>query len=142
MGDNVVPLPTRLPMYWQCSCGCRTFWVRDDGVLECGHCHGSVEDAGTWRLPSRDAARIEDDAAGDSAPRGFNVVSLGSPEVAIKRVLREADTDKMCALIVLQSDGIISTWGHEFETPKKKAWLGRKLKLARQMLSDIEVSGA
>jgi hypothetical protein len=118
-------------MIWRCDCGCTTFQAHDSGFLECAHCslmHEGI--GGKWRAFLPDVpSKVVEGEAGD-----FKVTQIGVSASALKRVTRQADPEDTAALILLQKDGKVSTWGGDFDTLEQAEWFERRIADARSML--------
>lgn len=65
----------------------------------------------------------------------MKVTDLNSADAAIKRVLRNADPDKMFALVVVNRDGSLSVWGGNLTTDDQRQWFDRQMASAKALLN-------
>lgn len=131
---SVVEFPSPERLLWVCACGCRSFTLYADAVVECADC-GTLQagEPGGWRqaLP----------AAPASAPPLENttsrtVVTLQDARSMVLRLQKdEALVDELVALIALRGGGGLRVWGEAFDTEARQAWLDRRLAEAREILT-------
>ncbi len=84
--DNVVNLPVRKKLVWVCRCGCKTFYLMDDGSADCANCAASsntLEDVppGVWVNQLPDAPN--DTEVNDGGT--YIIRDLGTVDLAIQR---------------------------------------------------------
>lgn len=131
---NVISLPPRNQdkVVWRCGCGCITHFLRADGEMECAQCGVLAEgDTGEWRVNLPDTpAKPRETETGD-----VKVTDLNSSDAAIRRVLKNADTSTMVALVVLHDDGALSVWGEDLDTDERRDWFDRRIADAKAMLT-------
>lgn len=116
---------------WRCDCGCLSFTLRADFVAVCLHCDAIAEsEQGSWRteLPAP-TGLVEPSEPGD-----FRITELGSSGAALKRTLGRANSEETAFVIVVQSDGAVSTWGETLDSIEHREWFDRRIAQARQML--------
>lgn len=137
MTDNVIqfgkrePAPSQDRVVWRCNCGCLTFFIRADQEVECAQCGVISADCGDWRArspeePDGDVAEV---ALGD-----VKVTDLNSSENAIRRVVKKIDPGNLIALVVLNADGSISTWGSA-DTEEQGQWMLDQLLAAHDLMA-------
>jgi CDGSH-type Zn-finger protein len=127
--SNVVTLPKREPLIWVCTCGCSTFRFFSNGTHECASC-GIISDAGEW-MAEKPAAPVTP----RETERETRVISFaGSPQQAMREMLRKGLDENILALVAIGEDSRVRTWGG-VDTKKRSAWLGRRLKEARELLT-------
>ena len=128
MGE-VVSLKTTEPLVWVCHCGCSTFRFFSNGAQECASC-GTVSDGGEWMAEKPEAPVVPRETE-----RETRVISFaGSPQQAMREMLRKGRDENILALVAIGEDSRIRTWGG-VDTKKRSAWLGRRLKEARELLT-------
>lgn len=115
---------------WRCNCGCLTFFVRADQEIECAQCKTISADAGSWRArsPEEPLGAVEEVEADDVI-----VTDLGDPFHAIRRVLKKVDPDNVAALIVINNDGSLSTWGAA-DGKAQAGWMRRRVSSALKLI--------
>lgn len=62
------------------------------------------------------------------------VTDLNSSAPALRHALGRAQVDETVAVIVIQRDGGVTTWGESGETAEQIEWFDRRIADARQML--------
>lgn len=131
---TVLAFPPRPPegkIVWRCSCGCLSFTLLARGEAVCQMCGALARGpVGDWRkeLP---------EPSGDVPPPGLGdrtVTKLDSSYAALRRTLNKASADRTAAVIVLQDNGDVGTWGR-MDTDEESAWLDHRLAVAREMLT-------
>lgn len=131
MGE-VIGLKKREPLVWCClECGCSTFKLYEGGITECASCQRQGRDNGEWinELPEPEGP------ARDVLPDS-QVISFGSmsPAAALRTMLKRVDADNMVALIAVESNGRVRTWGG-INSADRAEWLDRRLSEARDLLT-------
>lgn len=117
-------------LIWQCGCGCYSFWLREDGAGECFNCGALAEDgAGGWRVPAPPAP-------GEPTPSttegGSSIVSFAFKGAALRRVLSRASEGDTAAIIVVQNDGAVHTWGEI--GPEQGEWFAGRINIALEVI--------
>lgn len=128
MTGDVVEFVKREPMWWRCNCGCLTFYVRDDGELECAICETVQDSDGSWRRPPKDAPM--DDGEGDDISTKVHA----DPAFNFRRFVDRAMAQEFNFLIGIKNNGEVSTVGELLKTRAHRGWIRRRLERARQML--------
>lgn len=136
--SNVVGLPRREPLVWCCThCGCATFKLYEGGITECASCEVRGADNGEWvrELPEPEGPVKE--VLPDS-----KVISFGdaSPAAALRSMLQRVDADKLVAIIAMETNGRVRTWGG-IDTQDRAEWLDRRLAEARGLLTMLMPKG-
>lgn len=138
MSDNVIQFGRKADappvdndrVVWRCNCGCLTFFVRADQEIECAQCGTISADAGSWRARSPEEPVGE---VGEVEPDDVTVTDLGDPAHAIRRVLKKVEPDNVAALIVINNDGSLSTWG-ETDGKAQAGWMRRRVASALKLI--------
>lgn len=135
---EIVALKKREPLVWCCTqCGCSTFKLYEGGITECASCEAKGGDHGEWisELPEPDGPVKE--VLPDS-----KVISFGSmsPQIALQTMLRRVDAENVVAIIAMENNGRVRTWGG-IDTPERCGWLDRRLDEARGMLTMLVKPG-
>ena len=133
---NIVdfPKPDSEDVVWQCGCGCLSFWLREDGELQCVQCDAIVQaDVGDWRVRLPELPEIIE----ETRPNAVKVTDLNESSAALSRVLSHADVDHTAIVLVIQKDGGLSTWG-SIKTLEEADWMARRLEQAANMVTRIE----
>jgi len=60
----------------------------------------------------------------------------GSPRQALQTMVKRVDPDTMVALIAIQENGRVNTWGG-VDTEERREWLGRRLEEASDLLTSL-----
>lgn len=125
MTSNVVELhPSKAAYIWLCGkCGCKTWFVRQDGELECPSCE-NISDAGWLELPAVSAETIVEEP-------NTTVVNFASHEMALRSVLVHASKSEACLVLVLRRDGHIDSW-KDIETDEQREWLRRRIETFKE----------
>lgn len=135
---NVVSLHNREPLVWVCRCGCSTFKLYEGGVSECANCNKQSADGGEWvnELPEPEGP------VRDVLP-DTKIISLtdASPAAALRGMLNRVDADALTALIAIESNGRVRTWGG-VDTEDRREWLDERLEDARGLLTMLVQSDA
>lgn len=135
MSGEVVAFPRQCldRMIWRCPCGCISFSLRADGVAECANCNRVMDGLGEWR------ERLPEPTANAPAPSGDDVVvtKMSETGASLSRVLAKASHEGTAAVILLQIDGMVSTWGVPMSADQLE-WFDGRIASARKMLTDPE----
>lgn len=130
--SNVVSLGKREPLVWCCaSCGCSTFKLYEGGITECASCELQGADNGEWINELPEPEGPPKDKIPDS-----RVISFGtaSPSAALRSMLQRVDPDALVALVAVETNGRVRTWGGA-DTQERVEWLDRRLSEARELLT-------
>lgn len=131
--NNVVALPAAAPddtYVWVCRCGCSTFQLYTDGIIECAMCFETHDaDAGGWAPPPADRKWEGDTPVQD-------VAGNGSEEFARRRIQSVASEPDAAAIIVVR-ENTSHAWS-KCETPEQYAWLEKQMANALDMLKRRE----
>lgn len=130
--SNVVTLGKLEPLVWCCAaCGCSTFKLYEGGITECASCELQGADNGEWVNELPEPEGTPKDKLPDS-----KVISFGSasPSVALRAMMKRVDPDALVALIALETNGRVRTWGG-IDTLDRGEWLDRRLGEARSLLT-------
>lgn len=127
MGE-VVGLKPRDRYVWACGdCGCTTFELFTDGDKVCANC-GNAGDAGQWidQLP---------DPVGEIVQTNTHTKVIYIPEAksTLQQMMRKIDEDRVMALIAIETNGQVRTWGGITEADKIE-WLQDCLANAEELL--------
>ena len=107
---------------WRCICGCWSFFIADDGTVECTACHtvtdNHAEAVGEWvRQILPEAEEVKE----ITEPMTTQVV-MGEEEFAKRRVLKYVEqctkSDTLAALFVMSRDLATRTWFNFDIVPK------------------------
>lgn len=136
--SNVVSFGKREPLVWCCaSCGCSTFKLYEGGITECASCELRGSDNGEWinELP-------EPEGPAKEMLQDSKVISFGnaSPSAALRAMLQRVDPDALVALIAIETNGRVRTWGG-IDTQDRAEWLDRRLAEARELLTMLAPRG-
>lgn len=138
MGE-VVGLAKRKPLVWCCTaCGCSTFKLYEGGITECASCEAQGADNGEWisELPEPEGPAKE--VLPDS-----KVISFGdaSPLAALRSMLRRVDADNLVAVIAIEANSRVRTWGG-VDTEDRREWMHQRLGEAGELLTMLISSRA
>lgn len=136
--SNVVKFGKPEPLVWCCSaCGCSTFKLYEGGITECAACEMRGADNGEWvnELPEPEGP------AKDVLPDS-KVISFGdaSPASALRSMLQRVDADNLVAIIAIEANGRVRTWGG-IDTQERVEWLDLRLADARGLLTMLTPKG-
>lgn len=115
---------------WRCPCGCTSFALRADGVAECANCERAMNGLGEWRERLPEPPQTVHASAGD-----LTVTKMSETGANMDRVLKKAHHDVTAAVIVLQSNGEVSTWGVPMSAAQLD-WFDGRIAAARKMLTE------
>lgn len=122
-------------LIWQCECGCRSFYARGDGLLQCCGCEALViAEDGAWTVPA-----VDEVADGAAAEAEAFTVKLGQPEALHwRRFAERVLAGEFVMLIGLMPDGRVATMTDDAAmatTVERRAWLRRRLREAYRLLT-------
>jgi hypothetical protein len=63
------------------------------------------------------------------------VRDLNDPDIALKRILKTANSQTMFALILVHRDGRLQVWGDNLETDEQSAWFDRKMSETKALIT-------
>lgn len=100
-------------------------------MTECASCEARGSDNGEWFNELPEPVGPVKDVLPDS-----KVISFGdaSPVIALRSMLNRVDPDKLVALIAIETNGRVRTWGG-VDTKDRVAWVRRRLKEAQELLT-------
>lgn len=127
MTDNIIPFskPDPTPkepdeLVLVCPCGCMTFLVISSGALDCSMCGERMEDDVTGYNPDT----VREVEAPKEPQRNHQTES---EDFALAHTKRQIDPDKTVALVVMNADGVTSTWSLGSDTKEKEDWLKSRI---------------
>lgn len=132
MGE-VVGFKSPEELIWVCShCKCTTFCLYSSGEIQCASCGVRDVGEGQW-------ARELPEPVGEPTETSYhdrNITSLGSPQTALKHMMQHVNVDTLEALVAIESNSRVRTWGGYFsDDPDKRKWIRRQLFAAYQIMS-------
>lgn len=138
MTDNIVtlhpPKPANERAVWAClGCGCMTFYMRVDGMIECAGCDyiGETPD-GSWRerLPEPpDEVPLANDT-------NHIIRSLGSAEIVKNNLAKRIKAQDLVCIALVGRDGHVYTWTEGASNPEQLAWLNDRIDRAREQVTE------
>lgn len=105
-----VPEPEKILL---CGCGCETFRVLVHGEIECSNCFGRMSD---------DVTAYERVSVVDAPAEPLSVHGLGTDDLALRQILRDARPDVAAAVIVMCIDGRMRAWSQGADGAEQEAW--------------------
>lgn len=130
--SEVVHLQPREPGVYVClRCSNTTWRVLENFTVECGNC-GQVIDKDVGVASHARVSRIADDVklmTTTTFADGDETDSL-----AWRRICKGSKPGNTAALIIVDDNGGVRTWGTKFDTKDRKSWLRQRLRTAFEML--------
>lgn len=114
-----------------CACGCQSFRMHRNGVMECANCNQTEFDAdsGRW-LEKVSDIEIDPNAPTTGEVGAVDVKLLGNPEFARRSVIRNVEkwnkSNELALIVCYNVNGGGSHW-FGIETAEQKQWVIDKL---------------
>lgn len=113
---------------WFCNCGSYSFKLneRSEAIcLICGDNHGT----GMWAHDPRPNSM----PVHPTPTTAISVRSDGTVDFALKEAIRKIDAEKTLALVIIQHNAAVTTWGGS-ETPEHEKIIVEEMATAQQLL--------
>lgn len=125
--SNIVSLKPEI-LVWACgACDCSTLEVFSNGTTRCPNC-GDVADR-EW------AMLLPDPEYPPKKKVTPKVITLAaSPASALRNMMNNVNVDELAALIAIEENGRVRTWGG-VNDPERKRWLRWRLKDAYDLMT-------
>jgi hypothetical protein len=130
---TVIQFPTPQEILWVCNCGNSTFILRPGLVCVCANCDAEItadEPVGAW------ARECEPPVPPDvpKAENNTNIIDLNDNTATERNFWHKYANCHPAAVIILQENGEINTYGLSMSDPAEVQWFDRQLADARRLL--------
>lgn len=129
--SEVVEFPVKETGYWQCGCGCLSFFLREDGEVECAQCEGEPKDTQGWWRAVKDVFQESDED-----PKDIDIVKIGLTDLSVLSFAEAVKKGEPAITILIYESGRVRTLGSIYSTRAARGWLNKQLAVAKKNLTN------
>ena len=132
---NVIHFPESVRAFFVCNhCGCRSWFVLDDGGIMCASCGVETLDHGRLQVPDVEA---RERAEGEPEEFTSRHLETDAYDLQVRRIADRIANGEFSNIVAIKPDGglyALAAPEHPIDTSERRRWLLRKLRGAYELI--------